>query len=536
MDLSKVSTKDLEYINAGQFNKVSTAGLEEIARQQGTPARPSASVVDPVPYNKGTEVVRSIASGAMLNWADELEAALRTGSISNEDYIRLRDQLRGQQAQFKQDNPVTGTVTELGGAMALPIGIGMGGFNKGAGIIKETALGGGMGAAGGAGRAQSMDEVPNVAATDALLGGGLTLGFSGASRLAAPSVRPEAVELRQQSIPLTPGSAFGGRIQRIEQSAESIPVFGNIVSGARERQFEQFNAAAYNKVLKRLDPKLEIPQGLAGREAYNFVEEQIKGKYQEIIPKLSVNYDKRVASGFQAIKNRYSRGQLSDSAKKQLDTYIDGLEQDLRASQAIPGFKVQAIKQDLAELANTYAAGTGSSKILGNAFKDLEGFYMSLLRNQNPRYAGELRKADNAFVDFVRVQNAMAKTRGDTGVFSPAQLDSAVRQSDSTARKGAFARGGAPMQDLSSKGVTVLGQKVSDSGTAGRGMTAAALTGGVGYIDPLAGSVTALLTAPYYKLGEKALFAPRPENFTEAVKRARGASPFAVPGILELAQ
>ena len=92
------------------------------------------------------------------------------------------------------------------------------------------------------------------------------------------------------------------------------------------------------------------------------------------------------------------------------------------------------------------------------------------------------------------------------------------------------------MQDLSSKGVTVLGQKVSDSGTAGRGMTAAALTGGVGYIDPLAGSVTALLTAPYYKLGEKALFAPRPENFTEAVKRARGASPFAVPGILELAQ
>jgi len=34
MDLSKISTKDLEYINAGQLDKVSTAGLEEYARQQ----------------------------------------------------------------------------------------------------------------------------------------------------------------------------------------------------------------------------------------------------------------------------------------------------------------------------------------------------------------------------------------------------------------------------------------------------------------------------------------------------------------------
>lgn len=34
MDLSKISTKDLEYINAGRLDKVSTAGLEEYARQQ----------------------------------------------------------------------------------------------------------------------------------------------------------------------------------------------------------------------------------------------------------------------------------------------------------------------------------------------------------------------------------------------------------------------------------------------------------------------------------------------------------------------
>jgi hypothetical protein len=40
MDLSKISTKDLEYINANQLDKVSTAGLEEYARQQGLASQP----------------------------------------------------------------------------------------------------------------------------------------------------------------------------------------------------------------------------------------------------------------------------------------------------------------------------------------------------------------------------------------------------------------------------------------------------------------------------------------------------------------
>jgi hypothetical protein len=130
----------------------------------------------------------------------------------------------------------------------------------------------------------------------------------------------------------------------------------------------------------------------------------------------------------------------------------------------------------------------------------------------------------------------MAKTRGEEGIFTPAQLEAAVRQSDVSKRKAAFARGGAPMQDLSSRATSILGQKVPDSGTATRGMTGALLTGGAGYVDPMAGALTALMTAPYYRLGEKAMFAPRPATFTEAVQRGRTAAPFAVPGLLGLIQ
>jgi hypothetical protein len=533
MDLSKVSTKDLEYIKAGQLDKVSTAGLEEIARQRGTPAIPSASVVAPVPYSASAETLRSIAQGLTLNFADEIEAALRTGSISGKEYEELRNQLRGQQAQFRQDRPVAATASELTGGLAVPAALFARPVTRGLGIVGETALGGAMGGLSGIGAAQTPEEMSAQGVTGTLLGGGLTAGLSGTARLVAPSVRPEAAALREQGIPLTPGSAFGGRIQQVEQAAESIPILGGIVSGARERQFSEFNIASYNKVLSNIDPKLKVPKGLTGRDAFMFVEKSISDKYNDIVPDLAIKFTPKVQSGFDAIKNRYAKGNLSEADKQQFQTYVNSLEADFRASGVISGNKAQAVKQDLAKLSGTYSAGTGSTKLLGDAFKDLEGFYMNTLRNQNPKYASDLKKADSAYRDFVRVQTAMAKTRGEEGVFTPAQLESAVRQQDRSARKGAFARGAAPMQELSGRATSILGQKVPDSGTAARGMTAAALTGGVGFVDPLAGGLTALMTAPYYRLGERAMFAPRPASFTEAVQRARAASPFATPGLLD---
>ncbi len=536
MDLSKVSTKDLEYLKAGQLDKVSTTGLQEIAKQQGTPSTPSASVVAPVPYSKAAEFSRAIAQGLTLNWADELEAAARTGSISSQEYQTLVNQLRGQQSQFRQDQPIAGAATEFAGGMAVPAGMIAKPVTRGAGIIGDVLLGGAMGGASGAGAAQNPEETAAQGVTGALLGGAVSGGLPGLARLAAPAVRPEAAALREQGIPLTPGSAFGGRIQQIEQAAESIPIVGGIVSGARERQFEKFNVAAYNKVLGNIDPKLKVPQGLAGRDAFMFVEKAVQDQYEKTVPNLRVAYDSRIEKGFDAIKKRYSGAKLPEDLRNSFAQYVDALKSDFSANQVISGRRAQAIKQDLRDIASAYSSETGEKRLLAEAYKDLQGLYMAAMRNQNPQFANELRKADKAFIDFARVQTAMAKTKGEEGVFTPAQLESAVRQQDKSARKGAFARGAAPMQELSGRATSILGQKVPDSGTAARGMTGAALTGGIGYVDPLAGSLTALMTAPYYRLGEKAMFAPRPAGFTEAVQRARAASPFAVPGLLDLIQ
>jgi hypothetical protein len=534
MDLSKIPTKDLEYIKAGKIDKVSTATLEELSRQSGVSVAPSPSVVAPVPYSPRAEVLRSAAQGATFGFADELEAALRTGKISGEEYETLRNQLRGQQAQFAQDRPFVAGSTNITGALAAPAAAFVNPVTRGGGIVTDVLLGSGMGALQGAGTAES--DTGEAALMGGLFGGGTAGVMSGGGRLLAPNVRSEAAALRQEGIPLTPGSAFGGRIQQIEQSAESLPIAGRIITGAREKQFEKFNEAAYNRVLKNINPDLKVPKGLQGRDAYSFVEKAIQDQYNNVVPNLRVVYTNKVQSGFDAIKNRYAKGKLSEADKNQLNQLIDSYADDLRNRQVITGQSVQGIKQDLREMAATYSSGVGSQKILGNALKDLEGFYMNVLKNQNPTYASDLTKADSAFRDFVRVQTAMSKTRGSEGVFTPAQLEAAVRQTDKSARKGAFARGAAPMQDFSGVATSVLGTKVPDSGTAGRGMTAAALTGGLSMVDPRMAALSAITSLPYFNLGEKLLFAPRPAAFSEAVQRARAASPFAVPGLLGLTQ
>lgn len=536
MDLSNVSTKDLEYARQGQWDKVSTQGLEAMAAARGMSTQAQPSAVAPVSYSPAAETARAAAGGLTLGFADELEAALRSGAISGEEYTKIRDQLRAQQGQFRQEMPGRAVASEVGGALAMPLGAIARPVTRALGIGGETALGAGLGAATGVGMAPTMEQAPEEAIKGGLMGGLFSGGVSAAGRLLAPNVRPEAAALREQGIPLTPGSAFGGRIQQVEQSAESIPILGRIVTGAREKQFEKFNTAAYNKVLGNLDPKLKVPANVTGRDAFNFVEQQIQNQYESVVPNLKITYTPRVEQSFDAIKKRYSGTKLPEDLRKGFETYVDGLKADFSATQVMNGRRAQAIKQDLADMANAYSQETGANKLLGSAYRDLQGLYMNLMKNQNPALAKELQKADSAYRDFVRVQTAVAKTRGEEGIFSPAQLESAVRQADRSVRKGAFARGAAPMQDLSGTGVSVLGTKVPDSGTAGRGMTAALATGGASMIDPRMAALTGLATLPYFGIGERLMFSPRPATFTEAVQRARAASPFAVPGLLGLTQ
>lgn len=73
-------------------------------------------------YSPVAESARAFGQGLTFGTLDELEAALRTGSISGADYERQRNQLREQQKQFGEDMPLVKTPLELAGGVALPFG------------------------------------------------------------------------------------------------------------------------------------------------------------------------------------------------------------------------------------------------------------------------------------------------------------------------------------------------------------------------------------------------------------------------------
>ena len=77
----------------------------------------------PVEYSGVAEAARSVGQGLTFGTLDEIEAALRTGSISGPEYERQRNILREQQKQFGMDVPIIKPSLEIGGSLIAPIGI-----------------------------------------------------------------------------------------------------------------------------------------------------------------------------------------------------------------------------------------------------------------------------------------------------------------------------------------------------------------------------------------------------------------------------
>lgn len=487
---------------------------DEIAQAEAEFAR--------VPYSTGAETARAGLQGLSLNFADEIEAALRSGAISGKDYESIRDRLRAQQESFATDNPKTALAAEVIGGLAMPAGA-LGMAAKAPSILKATGIGAGLGAVQGAGQSADSEELTSDIVTGTMLGAGFGAGGQAVGAAIAPQLQRGAEALQREGIPMTVGSAFGGLTQGIEQAAESIPLVGQLVSGARRQQFESFNKAAFNRALKEIDPKIKVPESLPLREAADFTFNQISNKYNTIYPNISLKYNKTLDRQFNALEKKHN--ELGDKAVQFKSTLanIQGRVKD----KALSGAQIKALKEDLRKLTDAYQGTTGSEKLLGNAYNDLENSIMLSIRNQNPKLAKDLKKADTAYATYKRVENAAASAKGAEGVFTPAQLETAVKQGN----KSQFARGRALLQDLSNAGYDVLGNKVPDSGTASRLGLAALATGGAGFLDPSAAAGTAIASSLYTPFGMRfitpMLTSPRPEMINQYGTSLRGALPFA---------
>jgi len=152
----------------------------------------------PVDYSGPAEALRSVGQGLTFGTLEEIEAALRTGSISGPEYEKQRNLLREQQKQFGMDYPIAKTGLELGGSLIAPLGIAkqvaklapatqalITGQTVPGQILRGTAIGATTGAASGYGFAEK-DEGSETAmggVFGGILGGSVPIVVKGAGTL-----------------------------------------------------------------------------------------------------------------------------------------------------------------------------------------------------------------------------------------------------------------------------------------------------------------------------------------------------------------
>lgn len=205
-DAKRKRWDELRAIHRNLTDDQITTQVEREFAQQGRTGMPGfaaeSTSVTGLPPVEGPSLGSQIKGGARallgqglgMQFGDELEAGARAMSFSSPEYRALRDQIRAENAQFADDNPVLAPALEIGGA-ALPavaalVGTGgaaapalaAGGRSLLGRAATGAAAGAGFGAVQGAGAAPELENVPGSMLAGGTVGGafGLALPFAGA--------------------------------------------------------------------------------------------------------------------------------------------------------------------------------------------------------------------------------------------------------------------------------------------------------------------------------------------------------------------
>lgn len=282
-----------------------------------------------VTYNPLVETVRSFGQGATFGTLDELEAALRTGSITSDEYVKLRDQLRSQQKQFGEDFPALKTPAELAGGFVVPFGIGgkvvsslapetraliTGGEGLGGQVLRTTGAGMATGALAGYGYAEK--DAGTEAAKGAVFGGVLggtvpividkagtiiknVLNSAGigdqataaskmlASYMQKDNLTPQEAEkaleeLRRIGVPNTVIADLGTNLRSLAYNAYIVQ---SKAKGSTEKFLESRLIDQPNEIVKGLVEKAGLAKDVNGYEYLNALAESQSAKASAAYPK-----------------------------------------------------------------------------------------------------------------------------------------------------------------------------------------------------------------------------------------------------------
>lgn len=401
------------------------------------------------------------------------------------------------------------------------------------GAAPEMALGRATAAAAGQGAALGLlnpvtDGGENFAAEkgkQAVIGaataGLLTPVARGVSSVLAPKTNDAVQSLLDAGVTPTPGQIMGGAANRIEEKLASLPLLGDAINAGRRRAVGELNTAALNRSLQPIGQ--ELPKGVMGRDAIDLAGQKIGAAYDDVLNRIgAVIPDQQFSSEISSLSG------LTQNLPKDVGDQFDRIVKNeildrIDSNGVMTSEGLKAAEGNLGQIARGYLKSQDYDKrVLADAVFEAQRTLRSMLERQAPQQAGELKAINSAWANFMRPQRAAASVGAEDGVFTPAQLQNAVKALDPTRNKSGFARGNALMQDLSEPAKNVLGSKVPNSGTADRLLMTGGGLGLAGFLHPGAwmglagGAIPALAYTPAGQRAIAALLTQRPELLKEA--------------------
>lgn len=498
------------------------------------------------PIDAGAQLLTKVLPDSVVNAGNDLNnwIADKTGLVGKLPEGGVDQQVRQNEQNYQTKRAAAGKtgidVARLAGNIINPANLAVASkipqAASLAGRVGLGALSGGMfGAAQPVTQGDFWKEKAKQAGTGAAMGGVLPVVTSGVARLVSPkaSVNTDLTMLRNAGVKPTIGQTLGGAANWTEQKATSIPIVGDMISNARRNSVDQFNKAAINRAVSPIGGQVDE----IGHAGISKAGDMLSGAYDKALNGLKgVTLDGQGKAEFSNLKAMALN--MPDNTKRQFNTIIKNVvEKRLSPAGGMRADTFKLVESELQNKASKYSGSlVASEKELGDGLNEALRILRDQAARQNPQYAKALSDANTGWANLVRVEGAGKAAANNEGVFSPAQLMSAVRSADKSVRDRATARGSALMQDLAGAGQRVLGNTYPDSGTAGRsaligtGMALASFP--ISTLSAMAGG-----TAMYTPAMQKALVslaASRPQLAVPAANAVRNSAPYLTPGLVPL--
>lgn len=347
---------------------------------------------------------------------------------------------------------------------------------------------------------------------------------AGAGRVLNPLVSKAEQTMRSLGITPTTGQTLGGQFKTLEEFAENIPLVGQSIQNAKQRVLFDFNKSVINKALaKASDPtkqdKLSLPADVIGRDAIEYASKTVSDKYDDVLSKITFDLDFATTSNI--LGELAKAKSLSADQREKVAVALNDIVLSKFSGQKLDGKTYKGIESDLRQKASDYVnSASASEKEIGYALSDVLKVLKKELYFQNPKQTPTLRRVDAAFSDLSVINVAAANSGAKSGVFTPQQFSTAVRQQDPTRRKSSFAKGKAKGQDISDAALEVIGDPTGASQT---GRFALGIGGGYGLLsEPTVGTAMAIGVPAAYSQGGQKLIDALLRNRPELLQRVGG--------------